>query len=451
MAVDHVVINGSTYYPINKKLTVQRMVGRSSGGLPLKFTIYNATPLALSGGMPVSLYISDAVVFGGFIDSIDIKSENNAGCFYDITCADMAMLAQKRTINLNADDTTGEYIAMYIVDTVLTDEGVTYDASSIPDMHCYTFPDGNTKQFYSQDDGHPAQELVGEDNITQISFEYRTTAEALDELCNRLNYWWKIDANKKLWFAPRTLTTAAWTVTEADVLESGVKFTKSDERYRNQQRLINTMGISENVTESFTSDGEIQSFTVQYPLYDKPDLYINGNRVSGEDIGIQGLDTGKEWYWGKGANIISHDISTSPITDGTLLTVVYNGIYTQDIVVSNAAEIAARAAIDGTSGIIEATVNISRALTAAAATDYATRLLVTYMAPTTALTFTTRRSGLEEGQTVHVTLPKLGLDTDMFITSARIQHNTVTPGGQDYRYTIQAITGPEALAWTNIL
>jgi hypothetical protein len=327
-----------------------------------------------------------------------------------------------------------------IITGVLAAEGVTFDSTSIPDS-CNYFGAG-TK--------FGASTLFTADEKVSVDYKNKTVADLLDFLADYRSKKWSIDAALKAWFTSRTATSAPWTLTEDDCLTATLK--KSGERYRNTEHLLNTSGII-SMVESFPGDGSTYTFTLIYEVHQKPSLKVNGVAIAASDIGINGLSTGKKWYWSKGTNLISQDYTASPLPAGSVLEVSYVGQYGQDVTVDDDAGIAARALVDGTSGIVESVDDVSLIMNETEATTYATNLLTTFMASTQILTFRTRKSGLLEGMNLTVNLPKLGLSSvAMFITSL-----SISEGGPDasgaivYYYDVSAVTGPTARAWPTIL
>jgi len=69
-------------------------------------------------------------------------------------------------------------------------------------------------------------------------------------------------------------------------------------------------------TERFAGDGQRQTFTVEFPIANKPKITVNGFVKT---VGISSLDDGNDWYWSKGSNEVSQDLLYPAITtDGTV-------------------------------------------------------------------------------------------------------------------------------------
>jgi hypothetical protein len=439
---DTVSIGGTAYPILRETLRLQRAVGSSYDALPCSFTVIDeAGAYSFQWGQPVIVTTTpDGAVWAGYIDSIKITLLSPGGALYhQIDCRGTSWLAQKRGLTTDYSGRNPECMVKAIITDVLSAEGVTFDSTSIPDA-CNYF--GATTLF-------GASTIFTADEKVDVDYKNKTVADLLDYLADYRNKKWSIDEAKKLWFTLRTATAAPWTLTEDDCLTASLD--KSGERYRNTEHLLNTSGVIDMV-ESFPGDGHSYTFTLIYPVHSKPSLKVNGVVVASGDIGINGLSTGKKWYWSKGTDTISQDYTASPLSSGSVLEVSYTGRYGQDVVVDDDTEIAARALIDGTSGIVESVDDINLVMNETGATAYATNLLTTFMASSQILGFRTRKAGLREGMNLTVNLPKLGLsNVDMFIITLSVcEDGPDSSGAIVYYYDVTAVTGPTARAWPTI-
>jgi hypothetical protein len=400
---------------------------------------------------------SDGHVFTGYIASLskEMVPGTPAGRTWHISCRGPEYACWKRSYKGEFKGANVEQIAKALVDLVLSEDGVTYDAASIPDDHVYTMADAAAGQHLSHADGVEGQVVCHADNVLQASYKRRRyVGDILDDLQERSGREWTVDKDLKLHFKPRTTIAAPWALTVDDVLcntRFRPRLVDDDERYRNTQHIINTAGIM-NAVQSFHGDGTTKSFTVAMPLNAKPTIKVNGNKVAETEVGINGLNSGKAWYWSEGDNTVSQDLAASPLKSSDLLVIEYEGQYEQDIEVADAAEIAARALVDGTGGEVEAVKTIDKELTEAAATEYATAELGNNKVLGRTLTFTTERSGLYEHMTLSATLPSLDLSgDDFFITSVETEQRGIVNGAVAYYYHVTAVQGPIALSWTRTL
>ena len=132
-------------------------------------------------------------------------------------------------------------------------------------------------------------------------------------------------------------------------------------------------------------------------MAEKPRIFIDDVEVSPDDIGVNGLDKDRKWYFSYNSNIITHDFSQPELTTETLK-IQYKGLYPILVVAEDPAEIENRKSIEGGSGIyeniqLEQSINLKDV-----ALNYANGLLEKYgIIPKTA-TFTTYQHGLKAGQ-----------------------------------------------------
>lgn len=456
---DTVTIGGVTRGILRGSLDITKMLGRSGEGLPCSFTVSDETgALVIQEGTPVTVNSTEAgLIFGGFVTEA-IEEEGIGNQNYKsitITCRDMAWLAQKRRHTHTYKNTTCEIVLKALCDFgELHEEGVTYTAASIPDDHVYCYADGHASQVLCYANGNASQKVAHSDNLPEARFTRHRVSEILDDFADRLNYYWYFSPLKVLTFRPRTADPAPWALTKNDVYhnEETARATvrRSAEKYRNVHRVRNSNGLM-NATQSFNGDGQNQTFSTAMNLHEKPILTVNGSLIDPSLIGINGLEGGKSWYWNEGQSTITQDLTQPPLRAGELLRVDYVGIYPQEVVAQDAAEIAARAALEGNSGIVEEVDDIAREMTESAAQAYASQELTTNKARTVILDFTTDRAGLAEGQALTVDNTVYGLNTTMLIVSVGISGLGLCGASHKYLYRVQAVTGPLALAWAQIL
>ena len=158
-------------------------------------------------------------------------------------------------------------------------------------------------------------------------------------------------------------------------------------------------------------------------------------------VGIGGIETGFEWYWNKGSNIITAEVAPG---DGAVIEVTYIGEYRIIALSQDDAEILKRQTLEGGgTGFVEDIASDVEADSKEAAFETGASLLLKYCRDAQKFSFTTRRSGLKAGQFLSVNYPPLELDIQMLIESIDIQSD-----GDDVIYNIVAVIGPEAESWT---
>src|SRR5690606_91935 len=108
--------------------------------------------------------------------------------------------------------------------------------------------------------------------------------------------------------------------------------------------------LTDVLTEYKTGDGQNKTFTVGFPIAKVPTITLNDVP---QTVGIKGLESGKDWYWNKGDPVITQDNDATPLEPTDTLKIEYQGEYDIIIFVNDLADIAQRADIEETSGIVE--------------------------------------------------------------------------------------------------
>src|SRR5258708_15366493 len=167
-----------------------------------------------------------------------------------------------------------------------------------------------------------------------------------------------------------------------------------------------------------------------------------------KSVGIQGVDTGKDFYWSKGSPLITQDsagtkLRGSPSND--LLKVVYVGQYPTVIVSSNYAQVSYEQGLDGTSGIVEEVETDSTITSLANGYAEAGQLLTRYATQGTQLRFMTMDSQFVPGQLVTFDLPDYNLHmVDMLIESVNASDQV---DGLNIWFTVTAVLGAYDITW----
>ena len=140
---------------------------------------------------------------------------------------------------------------------------------------------------------------------------------------------WYVDENKALHFYERTSNNAPFTVRDNDVLTNPMPyFDKANFKYRNSQFITNIKNVTDTQQEFFIGDGTRQTFTVGYPFNELPTVELNtGSGFVSQQVGIRGLDDGKDWYIALGSNELVQEFLDTPISSSHSIRVTYKGIY----------------------------------------------------------------------------------------------------------------------------
>ena len=286
--------------------------------------------------------------------------------------------------------------------------------------------------------------------LPDVIFNYATVAACADAVAQKAgNYWWQIDANKRLWFQPYAAIAAPWALTAdgnnvvTDARNGTVKVKRQKPMYRNRQ-LIRIPSVNTNTqTETRKGDGNTKAFTFGYPFAKVPTVTVNA--VS-KTVGIKGVDSGKDWYWNAGDATLTQDSAGTTLISTDTLQVVYVGQFPVIIISEDTAQITAQQTLEGggTSGKVEDMTEDTSLSTQDAAFAEAASLLAKYTQKAVTLQFQTQRAGLAPGQLLSVTIPQHGFSAASFlIQSIHISDED----GQVIWYDVTAIQGPVNQTW----
>ncbi|MGH2478160.1 MAG: hypothetical protein ACRDHW_00675, partial [Ktedonobacteraceae bacterium] len=273
--------------------------------------------------------------------------------------------------------------------------------------------------------------------------------------------WWYVRPDKSVVFQDRTATPAPWILDSAnqtlfagqqqgDVLIQNLELDTSGDLYRNRQILTGVIG-SNTYTEKKIGDGSTRTWNVANNLTAPPISWtLNSQTVT---FGIQGVDTGKQFYYQIGSKSLTQDSSGTILASTDTLVISYPGTFVTEVVRDNATpgtfantiSQAEMAAIDHTTGIVENVLDVSSLnMTVAAAQTYGDQLLQRYGLPNgRTLTFMTLRSGLLPGQQLTgFVLQQLCVDVLFLVTAVSITaQDAAVPGGVLYWYRVEAVEG----------
>jgi hypothetical protein len=265
------------------------------------------------------------------------------------------------------------------------------------------------------------------------------------------DYYWQVDQTSALTFVERHATPAPFCLQSADLLNTpSVQPNNAADLYRNRQTITNCVGVTGTLTETKIADGSANSWSMAYPLYSAPVITVSG--VS-KTIGVQGVDTGKDFYWQANSPTIGQDSGAAKIPSGYVNSFTYIGQFPTQVTADNLPEQAARALIEtGTTGIVEA-VEDGLGMLASNALIYANGLLARFGNNNTVeIIATTLRSGLAQGQIIPVFIPEFGINNaQLLIVKVTTDGYLQSDGSVLYEYTIDATSGPNISNWGNAL
>ena len=154
--------------------------------------------------------------------------------------------------------------------------------------------------------------------IDRAVWNYQTAAEALTELCSMTGYSWNIDYDKVLHFFARETNYAPFDLTESSSDWRAMQVTRERAGYRNRQIIRAGTNETSTLVEGLVGDGTRKVFTLSYPAATEPTITVGG--VS-KTVGIQGVETGMDWYWSKGSGEVSQDSGAAAVGAGVAISV----------------------------------------------------------------------------------------------------------------------------------
>lgn len=437
MANYSVTIGGNPVLVQAGTLQATLAIGRKSQA---SFTVEGDTSTFYQQYEQVAIYDQNGITaFTGYLTAPKVQKPGfQQWLVWTMQCMGQEYLAKKRVYAAAWTNKTCGFIAQDILNTILSTEGVTlgqiYDGltpgpNQLPSLALY--PGGN----------------VG--LVPQATFYYAKVADALDALATEASssgipYYWSIDQNKQFWFVPyTTITGPTIDDTVIEEVNNPPSVTFSNPSYRNTQYV--TGGVTQTVQQIETrkGDGNTVAWPMGFNIAMVPTITVNG--VS-KTVGISGVDTGKNFYWNEGSNLISQDSSGVKLVSTDTLSVTYIGQTSNTAIISDASQISNQASIDGTSGINEEVIDDPTLTTAANAISEGSNLLTLNAQKGVQFQFTTRQSGFAPGQICNANLPYFG------ITNAQMLIDSVVIADLDLIniwYQITAIIGPYTNDWVS--
>jgi len=277
------------------------------------------------------------------------------------------------------------------------------------------------------------------------------------------DFYWYVDKWKQLRFGPRLARPGAFpiqSVADPAGVYSGyllyqpqVSVLSSADLFRNEMIINNVNGLVTPPPETKVSDGSTTSWTMGYPLYSAPTITINGQ---GASVGLQGVDSGHQFYWQPQSASISYDSSLPKLPAGTILVFAYVGSSTVNVILNNSASQTAQAALEQNSGIVAAIQSALSNNVLGMTTDQATTFGNGLLARngnnnTIEVVGVTRYGGLVPGTTVPLFLPELLSTWNAQLPIVKV--TTTAFQGQNgliWLYMVDATNGPNLSQWSRV-
>jgi hypothetical protein len=427
-------ISGKSVFVIAGSLQVQLGIGKKTQA---SFKVKTDSFTFFVQYQQVAIYNqNNTLVFSGYITSPSAQKPGfQPSLVWTIACISQDYILKKRVVQNNYTNMMCGAIVRDIYTNILAAEGVTvgliYDGPTISNSLIIPFTiDGNV--------------LLPQKNL------FCKVADALNQLVTEASsagvpYYYAIDQNKALWFAPYGAVTGPQIDdTQIDQNNNPPTITFANPSYRNGQYETGGVAQTTTQTESRKGDSNTSSWPMRYALAGAPTINVDG---VAKTVGVQGVDTGKDFYWQQGSPNITQDSGGTLLTSSNTLNITYIGQYPNTSLIYNAAQIAYMVSIDGTSGINEEIDNDPTLTTAANALSKGSNLLTRFAQQGGQLQFTTRQSGFVPGQLCPVNMPYFNLiSTQMLIETVGI---TDSIDNLNIWYQVTAIIGPYDVSWVD--
>jgi hypothetical protein len=275
---------------------------------------------------------------------------------------------------------------------------------------------------------------------------------------------WYVDKNGECFFMSRYARLGAFPLQTAHdpanasgelLYTPTAKVTTSSDTFRNRQIITNVTTLVTPPVEYKVSDGTTTSWTLGYPVYSAPTItFVNSNQAA--TVGIQGIDSGRQFYWQPNSPTLSYDSSLPVLPDGTIFSVQYVGQSVDNLIINNSSSQAKVQVDEGNSGIVAEIESALRSttlgMTTAQATAFANGLLSRNgISNAVEAMGTTMYPGLKPGTFVPVFAPEFGIwNAQLPVVKLTTTALPAASGLPVYQYLVQATNGANISNWARV-
>ena len=383
------------------------------------------TDNSITVGQEIIINDDSTKIFAGTIDSYTKTFLRGSGGTqsrrrYTLRCVDFNQIACRRKVAVTYENQTISFILNDIVTNFLNGENITVG----------TLTKGSTI-------------------ITQAVFNYISATDCFDYLRDAAggDLSWNIDFDKELTFFQRS-DNSGIAFDDSTCLSMTLEETRKN--YRNSQLVRAGDSTTETQVDEIPSpkpDGESRTFTLRFPVATKPVIKVDTGSgfitISPNDIGINGLDSNKKYYFQKNSRNITQDLAETVLSSTDAITVSYQGLKPIIVLAEDPAGQNERAAVEGGTGIYQMVNNQRTIDDKGAALEFAQGLLVRFGTIPRNVTIeseTTRTAG----QLIQVQSDNLEINEDFLITDVNISD---IDGLGTLRYNINGASGEDMGSW----
>ena len=376
------------------------------------FTVIDPT-FSIEPGMEVTIVDDGNTVFAGNIENVGESGDLIA--YVNVSCVDFSRLIDKRLVFDTFVDTNAGDIVKSIITDFFAEEGII---------------EGDVQ------DGPEIKRAV---------FNYDSGNISMNYLAEVTGFNWDINKDKQLNFFDRQTNTAPFDISDANRNYKNLQVKKTKAQYRNRQYVQAGTDLTlEIVKEKPTPkpDGVSKTFIVRLPIGLKPTIFVNDVAIDAANVGVNGIDQDKQYYFSYNSNTVTQDDSVTTLDGTDKIEITYQGLYPIFIVADNPSAINERQAVEGGSGIYENVVEEKTLDGRDAAYQFAFGKLDKYGIIPKIVTFDTYKHGLKSGQLLKVINAKHNVDGDFLIESiATRDDNGLT------MYSVKCLDGSTLGGW----
>jgi len=258
--------------------------------------------------------------------------------------------------------------------------------------------------------------------LAPMRINYDSIGQALDKIARLVAYDWRIDERKRLSFFSRSTYAAPWSITDGSRTYASLRRRRSRQGLANTHITFGARDLAAAKTRRFKGDAETSSFAVDDDIGATPIVEVND---VAQTIGIRGIDpdddaSGPAWFWRKGDRSVSQNTTATPIGATDVLEVTFQPLIPILRLSRDGGSIAARALIEGGSGVYEAKSTRTDIEDSELAQAFGAAFLRQHAVIADRLDIATHRTGILPGQLQTIALTEEGISGDYLVTDVEI-------------------------------
>ena len=274
--------------------------------------------------------------------------------------------------------------------------------------------------------------------IEKFVFNYVPASQAFDDIAELAGYIWYIDYEKRLHFTPKDRNAAPFGLTETSRNWRNLKVSESRELYRNRQIVRAGTALTDpRIDTVVAAEADQKLFEVPFPVGTASAVTVNS---VAKTLGVNGLHEGRDFYWSYGSNVLTAEIAPGV---GAVIALTYQGMFQILVDERIDAEILARRALEGGTGVYEAIADDPAINMQPVAVQKALAYLRKHGVIPQTVRFETDCPGLRPGQLITIKFVSAGLNDYYLIESVNMRDLQ----GRINRYQVSAVSGDALGGW----